>query len=542
MSSVTRKLSVLDRFRATQEMWTNSQSESLVYDLLGSSLILAEDWERLSPSERERLLHMPDRDRTIGEMVEYGLLTPFQAARLSTGNTFGLVLGNFRILERLGAGGMAVVYKAEHIEMRHTVAIKVLHLSRGDDPRLETRFSAEMRAIARLRHPNIVAAMDAGRAYSPDPDGPVLWYLVMEFVPGENLDDYVRSRGPLPPAQACNLIHQIASALSETNRFSLVHRDIKPSNILVTPEEQAKLLDFGLSRHVPTKLTQSGTVLGTIDFMAPEQARDASTVDIRADIYGLGGTLYWCLTGQLPFPMHGTDMEVLIRRLTQKPPSLRSVMPDLPAKLDAVVMRMMALDVEDRFATPREVMQALLPFLRPESSLQLLTNRSCCSRSAFQPAGERVAGARVPRVLIVDDEPSIRMLCSEVLKGSAICEEVEHGAAALEAISVNPPDLMLVDVKMPVMSGPELLHARSRQSAVRELEGDHDVRPGVVRRDGRDDARRRRRLPDQTVQRAAVHRSGADRPPVEGGAGSLRPSPSASPDGQQRIGAHTERP
>ena len=165
-------------------------------------------------------------------MVEYGLLTPYQAARIATGNTFGLVLGNFRILERIGAGGMAVVYKAEHLEMHHTVAIKVLHLARGDDPRLETRFSAEMRAIARLRHPNIVAAIDSGRAYSPDPEGPVLWYLVMEFVPGENLDDYVRSRGPLPITQACNLIHQIACALSETHRFNLVHRDIKPSNIL----------------------------------------------------------------------------------------------------------------------------------------------------------------------------------------------------------------------------------------------------------------------------------------------------------------------
>src|SRR3954468_6526334 len=291
------------RHGAVAPSWIETvTSEQLLYELLGSSLVLAEDWDRLNPGERARLLARDDPERMLQDLVELGLLTAYQSARIATGNTFGLVLGNFRILERLGVGGMAVVYKAEHIEMRHPVAIKVLQMSRGDDPRLEVRFSAEMRAIPRLRHHNIVSAMDAGRAFSPDPDGPVLWYLVMEYVPGEDVDAYVRGRGALPVPQACNLIHQIACALAETSKLNLVHRDIKPSNILVTPEEQAKLLDFGLSRHVPTKLTQPGTVLGTIDFMAPEQARDASTVDVRADLYSLGGTLFWCLTGQLPFP------------------------------------------------------------------------------------------------------------------------------------------------------------------------------------------------------------------------------------------------
>src|SRR5262249_28765215 len=138
-------------------------------------------------------------------------------------------------------------------------------------------------------------------------------------------------------------------------------------NILVTPEEQAKLLDFGLTRHVPTRLTQPGTVLGTIDFMAPEQARDASTVDVRADLYSLGGTLFWCLTGHLPFPDGGTEIEMLVRRLTQEPPSVRALKPDVPPALESVVRRMMARDPDARFQTPQEVMHALLPFLRPES-------------------------------------------------------------------------------------------------------------------------------------------------------------------------------
>ena len=142
MLPTTRRTNVPDRHRAKSEIWTPSNTEALLYELLGSSLVLSEDWDRPAPGERERLLHLPDRDGALSEMVECGLLTPYQAARIGTGNTFGLVLGNFRILDRIGAGGMAVVYKAEHLEMRHTVAIKVLHLSRGDDPRLESRFSA----------------------------------------------------------------------------------------------------------------------------------------------------------------------------------------------------------------------------------------------------------------------------------------------------------------------------------------------------------------------------------------------------------------
>src|SRR5262249_51221356 len=130
--------------------------------------------------------------------------------RISSGKTFGLVLGNFRLLDKLGVGGMAVVYKAEHLEMRHLVAIKVLEMSPTSDPQLETRFSVELRAVARLRHPNIVTAMDAGKAHSASPVDPVLWYLVMEYVPGDDLERYVQARGHLSVAATCNLIYQIA--------------------------------------------------------------------------------------------------------------------------------------------------------------------------------------------------------------------------------------------------------------------------------------------------------------------------------------------
>jgi response regulator RpfG family c-di-GMP phosphodiesterase len=368
---------------------------------------------------------------------------------------------------------MAVVYRAEHIEMRHVVAIKVLPMTRDQDPRLETRFSAEMRAVARLRHPNIVSALDAGRAFSHDPDAPVLWYLVMEYVAGQDLHDLVCDRGPLPLARACNLVHQIAAALAETNKFGLVHRDIKPSNILATAEDQAKLLDFGLSRRAEARMTQPGTVLGTIDFMAPEQARDASKVDIRADLYSLGGTLFWCLTGRLPFPTSGGPAEALLRRLNQPAPSVLAVNPQLPSELDGVLRRMMALRPEDRYQTPEAVMAALLPFLRPDPRTGVLALR--CdphrlpgirpdSRGSNRGSASPATPATGPaRVLIVDDESSLREFCREVLKAEGLeCSEAADGPSALAALAANPCDLVLLDINMPRMSGPEVL-SRMRQ-------------------------------------------------------------------------------
>jgi response regulator RpfG family c-di-GMP phosphodiesterase len=453
MSSLLRRQTSADGFGLSQEHHNGcTVGETVVYDLLGASLLVAEDWERLSLGERERLLRCSEREGVLSGLVRHGLLTQYQAARISAGTTFGLVLGNYRVLDRIGAGGMAVVFKAEHLEMRHQVAIKVLQVPPGQDDRLQTRFSAEMRTVARLRHPNIVAALDAGRAFSPDPDAPVLWYMVMEYVAGQDLEEYVLSRGPLPVARACNIAHQVACALAETNKFGLVHRDLKPSNVLMTPEEQAKLLDFGLSRQVNNRLTQAGTVLGTIDFMAPEQARDASTADVRADVYGLGGTLYWCLTGQLPFPGEMSAAEALIRRMTQPPPSLRTACPGLPPELDAVVQMMMALRPEDRYPDPETVKRALLPFLKPDSPSRFYLARPA---NLSQP----LAADAAQRILIVDDERSIRQFVRAVLEPDGLrCDEAEDGAEALRLASATPYDLVLLDVNMPRLSGLEVLH------------------------------------------------------------------------------------
>lgn len=459
-----------------------AKRSTLLYDLLASSLVLAEDWEQLDEIAKERILRSPHDDQLLSQLVEQGLLTMYQAARISAGTAFGLILGNYRVLDRLGAGGMAVVFKAEHIHLRHAVAIKVMPQTPDQDHCLLTRFFSEMRAVAQLRHPNIVTAIDAGKVESDDPDTPELRYFVMDYVPGQDLEEYVEIQGPLSHPRACSIAYQIASALNETHKFGLVHRDIKPSNILITSEGQAKLLDFGLMRQLNTRLTQPGAVLGTLDYMAPEQAQDASTVDIRADLYGLGGTLYWCLTGKLPFPPCTSPSETLIRRLTQRPPSPREHAPDVPAELEAVLFRLMATNPEDRYPSPQAAMQALLPFLKAEDSLLADGSRSGPpfllqpSKSARQVLEQfrtdhegssptlHTASSSTYRILLVDDEPGLRTLCREVLKGEGVtCDEAADGPEALAAVEATPYDLVLLDIRMPSMLGVEVLR-RLRES------------------------------------------------------------------------------
>jgi response regulator RpfG family c-di-GMP phosphodiesterase len=431
----------------------------LIHDLLSASLVLAEDWEALPATTQEELRTCPDRQTILQGLVNQGLLTDYQAKRIAAGTTFGLVLGNYRILDRIGAGGMGVVFKAEHVDMRRPVAIKVFSLVPDADPRLLSRFMVEMRTVSKLNHPNIIAAIDAGKAAGPDPHSAGVRYFVMEYVPGSDLENYVQERGPLPIPKACDLIHQVASALAEVHSLHLVHRDIKPSNVLITPEEQAKLLDFGLARHFSQRMTEPGMALGTIDYIAPEQAHDATTVDIRADIYSLGGTLFWCLTGRIPFPPQGNVAEDLARRMTQVPPSVRSLRPEIPAELDAVVAKMMAVRPDERYPDPSAVMRGLLPFLNTKL-------REHVALTADLPSGARldINGARpaVPtkclRVLVVDDEVGIRTLARHALQADGItCDEAVNGFLGVEAANSQTYDLVILDVDMPVLTGLEAL-------------------------------------------------------------------------------------
>ena len=431
----------------------------LLDTLLRKSVVRREDWESLPADARDRLRQQTESNALLQQLVERALLTDFQAGRIRAGRTSGLLFGNYRVLDCLGSGGMGVVFKAEHLFMRRLVALKVLPGPFGDDPMLQVRFLSEIRNVAKLRHPNIVAALDAGRTQGSDLELADCYYMVMEYVPGSSLEQEVRRNGPLAAALACDLACQVASALAEAHKQGLIHRDIKPSNVLVTPEGQAKLLDFGLALGTrDRRVTDPGTVLGSLDYMAPEQASPGQGIDHRADIYALGGVLYWCLTGKPPFPARTTLAEELVARQTQSAPPLRQTRPDLPAELETVLSKMMAQRPEERYPTAQAVVSALLPFLRPQSSPSLLPSGTVGEARLTAPVEPAPSSARVHQVLIADDEPVGRRLCRRVLEQEGIaCDEVVNGAAALEAVRLRAYDLVLLDIHMPEVEGPEVL-------------------------------------------------------------------------------------
>ena len=278
----------------------------------------------------------------------------------------------YRIRRELGRGGMGVVYLAEHIEMTRLVAIKVIHKSLLDRPQAVKRFEQEVRAAARLSHPNIVTAFDFERAGD-------LHMLVMEYVEGWDLSVVVERVGPLPILNACHYLRQAALGLQHAFQMDMVHRDLKPQNLMLTPRGTITLLDLGLARVASEKttkagLTDEGTTIGTPEYMAPEQAMDAAKADIRSDIYSLGCTLYCLLAGRPPFA-DGTAMQKILGHLERKPQPVRELRPEVTEELAAVLAKMMARNPEQRYQKPIEVVQALEPFCVTRSLTALLLTR-----------------------------------------------------------------------------------------------------------------------------------------------------------------------
>jgi serine/threonine protein kinase len=330
-------------------------------DLVNNGYIPLDELKNIASAIRHDLVRCTTAEELLSNLIDWRLLTPFQGHRILSGATFGLILGNYRLLDRLGAGSMGVVYRGEHCALRTPVAVKVLPCNGDQDRRVLNRFLNEIRSISKLRHPNIVSAIDTGGATSPDDRGTVLHYFVMEYLRGQDLERIVQMSGPLPVAQACRLAEQVASALVLAHRHQLVHRDLKPSNVVVTEDGGAKLLDFGLAYRRSVDQSAEGHIVGTLDYMAPEQFENPYAVDIRADLYSLGGVLYWCLTGKKPFPSagFGHDIYDFSQRLFLPPPAPRKLRPEVPEVLDTVVRRLLQLNPADRFATPLEVMHLL---------------------------------------------------------------------------------------------------------------------------------------------------------------------------------------
>src|SRR4029078_8481147 len=215
-----------------------------------TGIIQTEDFDALPEPTRAALTRETADAALIAALAAARLLTEYQTTRLKLGRLHGLVLGNYRVLERIGTGGMGVVYRGEHKQLRTPVAVKALHPSPEHAPRMLARFFQEARAVGRLKHPNIVAAVDAGEEPAAGPDSPASPYFVMEPVPGTDLEMAVAA-APMSIGFACHLAHQVADALIEAHRHGLVHRDIKPSNVIVTPDGQAKVLDFGFAGASP---------------------------------------------------------------------------------------------------------------------------------------------------------------------------------------------------------------------------------------------------------------------------------------------------
>jgi tRNA A-37 threonylcarbamoyl transferase component Bud32 len=380
----------------------SSLAEQLHADASGS---LAELRQALVPSPWSEA-----EERRAAELVASLGLRPTQPADSLPASSANELppsrrLGQYELLELLGSGAMGRVFKARHLLMDRIVALKVIHEQRLSQPEFSHRFLREIRALACLDHPNIVRALDADQEAGSH-------FLVMEYVAGTTLDRVIGEDGPLPVARACDCVMQAALGLQHAFEHGLVHRDVKPANLILTPDGQVKVLDLGLALffagRTPTeRQTLTGQVLGTAEYMAPEQWEDTSAVDVRADIYSLGCTLYHLLAGRPPFSTPNATVRQLMKAHAESPvPPIRQDRPDVPEGLAAVLERLLAKDAGQRYATPAEVAAALRPFATTGQPLQLtVAGRASSTASAagarrWQRRGLVVAAAALVALLV----------------------------------------------------------------------------------------------------------------------------------------------
>jgi serine/threonine protein kinase len=420
-------------------------SPAELLEWLGRQMFLAPDQvETLRPL----LPTFADGRALARDLIERDWLTPFQCNQILQGHGDRLIIGANRLLERIGEGAMGEVYRAWNVRLGRVVAVKMIHKEHLQSGKAMERFHREVRTAAQLDHPNIVLVRDADVA-----DGRT--FLVMDFVEGEDLARRVKAHGPLPIAQAVEFARQAALGLQHASERGVVHRDVKPSNLLLTTGADGaplvKILDFGLARLdnesiSMQRLTMAGNLIGTVDYIAPEQASDAHGADTRADVYGLGCTLFFLLTGKPPFAGHSV-VEKITARQSGPPPSVRGVRPEVPTGLNLVLQKMLAREPGDRYQTPFEAAQALAPFTKLGSdeistaTLRLDEVQSALDRSAPK-TDVAVAAPVVGRVASGQGKPPFDATIPESV--TALTEGLGEGAmpptdapAAMASVTVE---------------------------------------------------------------------------------------------------------
>ncbi len=386
------------------------------FDVLEKSRLLSPA-EIAAAIEEYDLYSLGSAGKIAEELVKHDVLTRFQASRLLEGRARGFRIATYAVQDVLGAGGMGWVYIAQDVNTEQQYALKMLTQRHETDAGMIARFKLEARAGLMMNHPNIVRTIKMERTTGVYGD---VYYVVMDFVEGVSLEEMVALHGPIGWLQACDFMCQAAAGLQHAHEKGLVHRDVKPSNFLVDHDGRLQILDFGLSLidkdedEFSLAMIFGHDCLGTADYIAPEQTLDSFNVDARADVYSLGCTLYFMLSGRVPFPVKVTA-EKLNSHRTKKPDSIRELVPNLPAEVATVVEQMMRRKPEQRYQSANEVLEALSPFAHRQSvefdfgrilearaqeakqrvaALQKLAQRAVASSSLSSCAPDSAAGAR----------------------------------------------------------------------------------------------------------------------------------------------------
>ena len=344
---------------------TTTKAGSGALNAVRSAGILSERQLEKLESDFAEGQHPSEPDELFSRLVKDKVLTEFQAHQIQKGRSEGLSFGSYLILDFLGKGTMGKVYKARHRMMGRVVALKILD-SRYVSSRTRSlaRFQREMQLVGRLDHPNVVRAFDADRVAD-------CYFIAMEYVAGYTLEDLLKSRGALPPADVVYYASQVAEGLAHAHGRGVIHRDVKPSNLLLTEARKIKILDFGLGTLLEMEdqssaLTSAGMAVGTPDYISPEQAHMVK-IDGRSDLYSLGCTMYHLLSGQLPFKGE-SSMDCIVGRIAGKPVPITEVRSGLPPRLIQSIEKLMATNPDDRYQTADEAATALRSMLKPKTN------------------------------------------------------------------------------------------------------------------------------------------------------------------------------